>query len=315
MKLKAATRDLSHLPKPCTIHYRQAINRPADWEKVQDEPPVLKKLLTSKDDKKFVLDIFESLDGTGIGVKDIYAVYNPMLVSAFGLTKEKFTQRAVQSADVFLKEKWKDEEESERRRAKREWTKAFLLKKTGLFAWNSFESVPVLATIHGTAATAAWKICSGGFAALSSLDSGYYGAGIYFTTSAKYAVPYFATKPEPAIIISWVIVGNAYPVIEHPRKAGSLAGTIIKPGYQAHYVCTDNKGMPYPKLTYDYKNVYDEVVINQESQVAPAYVLMLDPTSFPKLIVEFNRKTALPRGEQSAGSSDEEGHSRGKGSD
>src|SRR5205085_7099879 len=103
---------------------------------------------------------------------------------------------------------WKDEEESERRRAKREWTKAFLVKKTGLFGWNSFEVVPVLATIHGTAATAAWKICSGGFAALSSLDSGYYGAGIYFTTSAKYAVPYFATKAEPSIIISWVIVGN-----------------------------------------------------------------------------------------------------------
>lgn len=69
--------------------------------------------------------------------------------------------------------------------------------------------------------------------------------------------------------------------------------------------------MPYPKITPDYKNVYDEIVINQEGQVAPAYVLMLDSASFPKLIVEFNRKTAVPRGEQSAGSSDEaEGRGR-----
>jgi len=137
---------------------------------------------------------------------------------------------------------------------------------------------------------------------LSSLDSGYYGAGIYFTTSAKYAVPYFATKKDPAIILSWVIPGNAYPVIEHPRKSGTLAGTIIKPGYQSHYVCTDNKGMPYPKVVHDYRNVYDEIVINQEAQVAPAYVLLLDPATFPKLIIEFNRKTAVPKGEQSEAS-------------
>lgn len=68
--------------------------------------------------------------------------------------------------------------------------------------------------------------------------------------------------------------------------------------------------MPYPKITPDYKNVYDEIVINQEGQVAPAYVLMLDSASFPKLIVEFNRKTAVPKGEQSADSSDEAGGGR-----
>ena len=145
------------------------------------------------------------MDGVGIGVLDIYAVYNPMLVSTLGLTREKFNQRAALSAEVFLKEKWRDLEEPEKKLIKREWTKNFLLQKIGLFPWNSFEPVPVLATIHGTAGSAAWKICSGGFAALSSLDSGYYGAGIYFTTSAKYAIPYYATKADPAIIISWVI--------------------------------------------------------------------------------------------------------------
>jgi len=172
---------------------------------------------------------------------------------------------------------------------------------------------PVIPTIHGTSGTSAWLIVAGGFATLSSLDAGYYGAGIYFTTSAKYAVPYFATKPDPSILISWVMVGNAYPVIEHPRKKGSLAGMIIKPGYQSHYVCTDNKGMPYPKITADYQNVYDEIVINQESQVAPAYVLMLDRDSFPKLIVEFNRKTAVPRGEASMSSTtDDETTAKGR---
>jgi hypothetical protein len=122
----------------------------------------------------------ELLDGNGIGVTEIFAVYNPMLVSTLALTREKFTQRAEKSAEVFLKEKWKDEKESERRRQKREWTKAFLNNKIGSFSWNSFyDPVPVLATVHGTAGAAAWKIVSGGFAALSSLDSGYYGAGTF----------------------------------------------------------------------------------------------------------------------------------------
>ena len=101
-------------------------------------------------------------------------------------------------------------------------------KKVDLFPWNSFSEVPILATVHGTSGPSAWKICQGGFAALSSLDSGYYGAGkwffvgaqnetltesnpnficlgIYFTTSARYAIPYYGTKPDPSIIISYVI--------------------------------------------------------------------------------------------------------------
>jgi len=299
LQWKAQTKNLSHLPKECTIHYRHQIAHPGDWTVIQTDPPVYKKLLTKHKDEKFVMKIFQLLDGSEIGVKEIWAVYNPMLVSTLGLIYEKFTQRANTSQDIFGKEKWKEQEESERRLAKREWTKKFLEKKIQLFNWNSFIPVPVLPTVHGTAGSSAWKIVCGGFAALSSLDSGYYGAGIYFTTSAKYAIPYFATKSEPAILISWVIVGNAFPVIEHPRKVNSLAGTIVKPGYQSHYVCTDNKGMPYPKITPDYKNVYDEIVINQESQVAPAYLLMLDSASFPKLIMTFNRKTAVPNAEQS----------------
>jgi len=62
------------------------------------------------------------------------------------------------------------------------------------------------------------NICSTGFATLSVLDAGWYGQGVYFTSSARYAVPYYATKKDPAIIIAYVIPGNIYPVIEHPKK-------------------------------------------------------------------------------------------------
>jgi hypothetical protein len=63
--------------------------------------------------------------------------------------------------------------------------------------------------------------------------------GIYFTTYALYAYPYFSTKEDPgkssqgknhitklaiAIIISWIIPGNVYPVIENPKMEGNIVG-------------------------------------------------------------------------------------------
>lgn len=48
------------------------------------------------------------------------------------------------------------------------------------------------------------KICENGFAALSSLDAGYYGKGIYFTSSVLYTLPYMASRamyvPAPPCI-------------------------------------------------------------------------------------------------------------------
>jgi len=47
------------------------------------------------------------------------------------------------------------------------------------FSWNSskIEDLPIIAVVHGTDEDIAWKIISAGFAALSSLDDGFYGKG------------------------------------------------------------------------------------------------------------------------------------------
>jgi hypothetical protein len=49
---------------------------------------------------------------------------------------------------------------------------------------------------------------------LSIIDAGFYGKGIYFSTTAIYTLPYFGTRKNPALIISWLLPGNVYPVIE-----------------------------------------------------------------------------------------------------
>lgn len=86
----------------------------------------------------------------------------------------------------------------------------------------------------------AWKVCATGFANLSSLvrlksclsltwfqDDGFFGKGIYFTTYALYALPYFSTKSDPAVILSFVLPGCSFPVIEHTEGKDSLVGYVV----------------------------------------------------------------------------------------
>ena len=79
--------------------------------------------------------------------------------------------------------------------------------------------------------------------------------GIYATRSALYALPYYATAKDPAIIIglfvpgttitisllltdSFLITlfpGNAYPVVEDPDEKKSMMGRPLKSGYQVKH--------------------------------------------------------------------------------
>jgi len=271
------------------VHYRDCIKHPDQWEQLEDDPPTWRKELVKEGDKAFVMDLFSILDGDQIGVKNIYAVYNRSLVTQLSLTKQKFNNRAEKDSQLFFAEKWKVQEEAESKNRLRQWTKDNFLNRMSDFEWNANDRVGILPVIHGTSINIAWKVCVGGFANLSVLDVGFFGSGIYFTTSAKYSIPYFATKPNPAIIISYLIPGNPFPVVEQPSGKDSIAGNTLKPGYQSHYVSTTSRGAPHTKPTKHH--VFDEIVINQEAQVAPAYVLFLDTKSFSSMIKHFERKT------------------------
>jgi len=290
--LDAKLEVLMNLPPAITRHYRECIMNPEDgWERLDNEPVLFRKLLEKKKDIEWVEHIFHILDGGSIKYNSIYAVFNPSLVNQMGLTWEKFENRVATNPQMFYAEKWQHDEKCTQTLLKqRQWVKSVFVNRVASFAWNQALSVPIIPTIHGTSASVAWKVCQSGFATLSALDIGFFGAGIYFTTSAKYAVPYFATKPNPAIIISYLVPGNPYPVTEDPNGPNSLAGQAVKPGYQCNYVLTTNRGMPFPQI--EKKHIFDEIVIRQETQVAPAYVLMLDPRSFPALIKAFERMTA-----------------------
>jgi len=91
-----------------------------------------------------------------------------------------------------------------------------------------------------------------------------------------YTVPYFATKKHPAILVCLTVLGNVYPVVEHPKESNSLVGKHLVHGYQTHYVVTSQDGYPLSQKDYQ-QNVkkYDEIVLGQEAQVVPIFLLKI----------------------------------------
>jgi len=216
----------------------------------------------------------------------------PELAMAASIARDVQTSRFKSNPSLFLKQSWKSFEDIEMRQKVVDWYK----KKLSEWDWNenlTLESSPILPVVHGTDASIAWKIAEGGFAALSTLDDGYYGKGIYFSTSAKYVIPYMGNKKRPTILICYVVPGNIYPVTEHPTKSKKpLMGHPLVNGYQSHYVLTTKKGFP---LTEGDKEIpiYDEIVIGQESQVVPLFLLRIDEDSIREVLSDWNTRDII----------------------
>jgi len=56
--------------------------------------------------------------------------------------------------------------------------------------WNDGGNSFVVPMIHGTNLNAGWSIANSGFATVATLDEGYFGRGIYFTSKYRYAETY-----------------------------------------------------------------------------------------------------------------------------
>lgn len=72
------------------------------------------------------------------------------------------------------------------------------------------------------------------------------------------------------------MTGNPYPVVEHRNEENSFLGLPLKGGYQSNYVLVSKDGNPH-KTGKDEPgdNVYDEIVIDQESHVRLLFLSLL----------------------------------------
>jgi len=147
----------------------------------------------------------------------------------------------------------------------------------------------------------AWKIASEGFANLSTIDTAFYGNGIAFSSSASYTVPYFSNTRKPAILICFTIPGNPYPVIEHPKDELNLYGKALVPGYQSHYVVTTAAGFPLKLQDWNRQlKRYDELVIYQETQAVPIFLIQVDTSNMNAVLSLYNQSVLSTKDEPPA---------------
>jgi len=147
--------------------------------------------------------------------------------------------------------------------------------------------------VHGTHSAAADGIAQFGFAPISIIDSGYYGKGIYFTSSAMYTLPYICKRKDPTLLICYALPGNPFPVIENQAGDESLLGTALKSGYQSHYVLCNRTGHIY-QFNNTGNEFYDELVLSHSNQVIPAYKVSLSNDNFLELGRYWNRPIRQP---------------------
>jgi hypothetical protein len=259
------------------------------WQELSDEC-AMKLLQTNTYEYQKFQEIDSILGGGLLVYETVSAVNNERLVNSFVNYRAILSSRHHDEPTIFAKTDWTQASDPERR----QWTIDLYNKFVLKFHWNmttTLSLLPVIAAVHGTSYDVAQKICRHGFAALSSLDQGYYGQGIYFTCHVPYIFPYIATVKKPCMLIVLIFPGNVYPVTENPSDTDSFLGKPMKSGYQSHFVITSKKGLPIGANEKERSGneFYDELVIIQESQILPIYLVELDNSNFSLLTKEFLR--------------------------
>ena len=123
----------------------------------------------------------------------------------------------------------------------------------------------------------------------TSTDEGYFGSGIYFTNSARYASDIYS---QGHLVLSFVSMREPFPVVGDPTQQDMaiLQGKGAYKDYNAHYipVTSINPADPYecqylPAMAGDTPHC-DEYVVFQKTQALPRYWITLEvnlPYAYP----------------------------------
>jgi len=163
---------------------------------------------------------------------------------------------------------------------------------------NHNRGVSIVRAWHGTSLESAHKILRSGFANLATLDDGWFGKGIYFTTHPEYGFHYCKNKSQPCLILCYVIMFNPYPVIWDDAKSTDpndmmLLGKANYRNFGCHYVPVikyDNVDFRPPQPGK--KAEFDELVIFQESHILPYALVSVEKKKLPAPIPSATTSTS-----------------------
>ena len=166
---------------------------------------------------------------------------------------------------------------------------------------NALHRANLVLAFHGCLPAAAESICSNGFASISTRDNGYFGNGVYFTTSAQYACEYATGTIDGAsaaadadgcfvLLACWVCPGLVYPLSRAVDYSPGVQDkgahysnfyqpppavpSALKPPFDAHYVCVQRSTYQCVDGVRDGLVAdYDELIVKEGTQALPAFLL------------------------------------------
>ncbi len=275
------TSELHSLPDEISWSFKNKLYCPWKWEYEGNRESGYYSRKYKPDGKKMrriqnLLNTFFSNNNT-LEIDEVRAIYNKALtVSFINHWHTTTTRYAMDHSQFFYTDYGND--------AQKKNVISMYEKKIAGFAYKKQWDIPPLPVLHGTDLAIAEKIAQTGFASLSSLDAGFYGKGIYFTTYLLYTLPYCLMKRTPSVILSYTNMGNIYPVTE------KMNGQPLKNRYNSHYVLTNKHGEIHTDATDKY--ICDEIVVNQEGQLLPAFIITLNIASCEKELKNWERVIA-----------------------
>ena len=156
-------------------------------------------------------------------------------------------------------------------------------------SWTSTKIVPLF---HGTSEKVCHSICESGHTYFGkttlakkagdphSLDDGYFGSGIYFTNSARYAADIYS---QGHLLVSWVSMREPFPVVGDPSQEDMkiLRGKPAYSHYNAHYAPVTSINPADPDCPEYYPTqegqapTYDEYVVFHKTQTLPRFWIHL----------------------------------------
>lgn len=161
---------------------------------------------------------------------------------------------------------------------KQEW-RAWVLRQLdrSVMRVSGNEGINLILGWHGASEESIRKIVKTGFLEQSELaaagitvtDPGYFGPGIYFTQFPSYGARYAARRKSKCLLVSWVLMGNTYPVIESPQGMKMALTAKVEP-FDSHFVVVDQL-YNFPCKPLDPPGL-DEIVVFSKHQILPRII-------------------------------------------
>jgi len=177
--------------------------------------------------------------------------------------------KSVPKKKAFLP-KWREDSHKSNRRIE-------ILNRLELYSVGKVGNVMVVPVFHGMQEQLVDEVCETGFANLGKTDEGYFGKGIYGTTQAEYAARVYGNG---VCLLCFVSILNAFPVIYEDMP--DLLGAGNYSNCDVHFVPVVPKN-PYFENEIIYLAtkagdipVYDELVVFQDAQIIPRFIIYYD---------------------------------------